>query len=79
MQIHYNKTAEIIDKYYLGEQDEQKLTEGAIKGYIKGLGYKRKNPPLVWRIENYDFFKIKRYSVVCIFRSFKFLLPRNAI
>lgn len=29
---------EIIDKYYLGEVDENKLEEGAIKGYIEGLG-----------------------------------------
>lgn len=29
---------EIIDKYYLGEIDEEKLQEGAIKGYIEGLG-----------------------------------------
>ncbi len=28
----------IIDKYYLGEIDEEKLKEGAIKGYIEGLG-----------------------------------------
>ena len=28
----------IIDKYYLGEVDEEKLKEGAIKGYIEGLG-----------------------------------------
>lgn len=28
----------IINKYYLGEVDEQKLLEGAIKGYIEGLG-----------------------------------------
>ena len=28
----------IIDKYYLGEVDETKLEEGAIKGYIEGLG-----------------------------------------
>lgn len=28
----------IIDKYYLGEVDENKLTEGAVKGYIEGLG-----------------------------------------
>lgn len=28
----------IIDKYYLGEVDEEKLQEGAIKGYIEGLG-----------------------------------------
>ena len=28
----------IIDKYYLGEIDEEKLKEGAIAGYIKGLG-----------------------------------------
>lgn len=28
----------IIDKYYLGEVDEQKLLEGAIKGYVDGLG-----------------------------------------
>ena len=28
----------IIDKYYLGEVDEQSLLEGAIKGYIEGLG-----------------------------------------
>ncbi len=28
----------IIDKYYLGEIDEQKLKEGAIAGYVEGLG-----------------------------------------
>lgn len=32
------KYREIIDKYYLGEVDENKLEEGAIKGYIEGLG-----------------------------------------
>lgn len=32
------KYKEIIDKYYLGEVDESKLEEGAIKGYIEGLG-----------------------------------------
>ena len=29
---------QIIDKYYLGEVDEESLEEGAIKGYIEGLG-----------------------------------------
>lgn len=29
---------EIIDKYYLGEINENDLEEGAIKGYIEGLG-----------------------------------------
>ena len=33
-----NKYKEIIDKYYLGDVDEEKLKEGAIKGYIEGLG-----------------------------------------
>lgn len=28
----------IIDKYYLGDVDEKKLTEEAIRGYINGLG-----------------------------------------
>lgn len=32
-----NKYKTIIDKYYLGEVDEEKLKEGAIKGYIEGL------------------------------------------
>lgn len=32
------KYKEIIDNYYLGEVDETKLEEGAIKGYIEGLG-----------------------------------------
>lgn len=32
------KYREIIDKYYLGEVDDEKLEEGAIKGYIEGLG-----------------------------------------
>ena len=27
-----------IDKYYLGEKNEQQLTEGALKGYVAGLG-----------------------------------------
>ena len=33
-----NQYREIIDKYYLGDIDETKLEEGAIKGYIEGLG-----------------------------------------
>lgn len=28
----------IIDRYYLGEQDEEKLMEGAIEGYVQALG-----------------------------------------
>lgn len=32
------KYRKIIDQYYLGELDEEKLKEGAIKGYIEGLG-----------------------------------------
>ena len=32
------KYKEIIDKYDLGDVDEEKLKEGAIKGYIEGLG-----------------------------------------
>lgn len=32
------KYKEIIDKYYLGDVDEKELKEGAIKGYIEGLG-----------------------------------------
>ena len=31
------KYRDIIDKYFLGEVDEEKLEEGAIKGYIEGL------------------------------------------
>lgn len=31
------KYKSIIDKYYLGEVEEEKLKEGAIKGYIEGL------------------------------------------
>lgn len=32
-----DKYRTIIDKYYLGDIDEEKLKEGAIKGYIEGL------------------------------------------
>ena len=32
-----NKYKSIIDKYFLGEVDDKKLKEGAIKGYIEGL------------------------------------------
>ena len=32
-----SKFKKIIDKYYIGEVDEEKLKEGAIKGYIEGL------------------------------------------
>ena len=32
------KYREIIDKYYLGEVDDSSLEEGAVKGYIEGLG-----------------------------------------
>ena len=35
-----NKYRKIIDKYYLGNVDEEKLKDGAIKGYIEGLGDK---------------------------------------
>lgn len=31
------KYKSIIDKYFLGDVDEEKLKEGAIKGYIEGL------------------------------------------
>lgn len=33
-----NQYRKVIDKYFLGEIDEEKLKEGAIKGYIEGLG-----------------------------------------
>ena len=33
-----NQYRKIIDKYYLGEIDEEKLKDGAIKGYVAGLG-----------------------------------------
>lgn len=36
--VTLEKYKEIINKYYLGEVDETKLQEGAIKGYIEGLG-----------------------------------------
>ena len=32
-----SKYKKIIDKYFLGDVDEEKLKEGAIKGYIEGL------------------------------------------
>lgn len=32
-----NRYKSIVDKYFLGEIDEEKLKEGAIKGYIEGL------------------------------------------
>ncbi len=32
-----SKFRQLIDKYYLGEVDEEKLKEGAIKGYIEAL------------------------------------------
>ncbi len=33
-----DKYRKVIDQYYLGDIDEEKLKEGAIKGYIEGLG-----------------------------------------
>lgn len=33
-----NSIRAIIDQYYLGEKDEQRLMESAIKGYVAGLG-----------------------------------------
>ena len=35
--INFERYKKIIDKYYLGEVDENKLQEGAIKGYFDGL------------------------------------------
>ena len=32
------RVRDLIDKYYLGSIDEEKLREGAIKGYVEGLG-----------------------------------------
>ena len=34
-----SKFKSMIDKYFLGNVDENKLEEGAIKGYIEGLKY----------------------------------------
>ena len=33
-----NNIVSTIDKYYMGEIDEEKLREGAIAGYVDGLG-----------------------------------------
>ena len=33
-----NQYRKIIDKYYLGDIDEEELKEGAIRGYVAGLG-----------------------------------------
>lgn len=38
IQSSLDKYRTIIDKYYLGEVNEEDLKEGAIKGYIEGLG-----------------------------------------
>ena len=38
IQTTLNRYKNLIDKYYLGEVDEEKLKEGAIKGYIEALG-----------------------------------------
>lgn len=38
IQTTLNQYKKLIDKYYLGDVDETKLEEGAIKGYIEGLG-----------------------------------------
>lgn len=35
--IEFSQYKRIIDKYYLGEVDEEKLKESAIKGYFEGL------------------------------------------
>ena len=35
--VSLNTIDAIIDEYYLGEKDEQKLLESAIKGYVEGL------------------------------------------
>ena len=36
--IDLSRIRQIIDKYYMGEINEQDLREGAIKGYVEGLG-----------------------------------------
>lgn len=38
IETELSKYRSIIDKYYLGEVKEEDLQEGAIKGYIEGLG-----------------------------------------
>jgi carboxyl-terminal processing protease len=38
LSIDLLRMRETIDKYFLGEIDEEKLREGAIKGYVEGLG-----------------------------------------
>ena len=35
--VNLAKYKEILNKYYLGDIDEEKLAEGSIKGYIEGL------------------------------------------
>lgn len=37
-EVSINSIKAIIDKYYLGEQNEKQMTESAIKGYVAGLG-----------------------------------------
>ena len=37
-EVTINAIEAIVDKYYLGEIDEEKIQEGVIKGYIEGLG-----------------------------------------
>ena len=36
--VQLEKYKSIIDEFYLGEVNEEDLKEGAIKGYIEGLG-----------------------------------------
>ena len=38
IETELSKYRTIIDKYYLGEINEEDLQEGAIRGYIEGLG-----------------------------------------
>lgn len=40
LNIDLLRIRETIDKYFLGEIDETKLRDGAIKGYVEGLGDK---------------------------------------
>lgn len=37
-EVSINAIQSIIDKYYLGNQDQKQMTESAIKGYVAGLG-----------------------------------------
>ena len=62
-----SKFREVIDKNFLGEIDEEKLLEGAIKGYVDGLGDEYSEYFTKEELEEYKISALGNYTGIGIY------------